>query len=1184
MNWLNFKDNNWQRYRFSLLLFVVAALLLLYFTSDEITLSGNETSRLSLVESLGDRGVFQIDDSMFKTVDKGQIDGNFYSDKPMLYSLYLTGIYGVCRIFGMTFTHSYHDVIYLLNLLGGTLFAFLIMLLFYRRLRWHDHGGRTAAALLSIAGIFSTWIFSYCGIINNHVPAAFFLLLLYLLLDRQRLSPESWHVPVIGLCAGILISIEIPTGFFFTLATILYLLRANPVRWLTTLVEFGLSFAIPLFLMALVGLFVYGSPLPVYMVPGAYNFSGNIHSSDIAGLNRPEAPLLIYGFDILFGARGFFSYMPALLLIVPAIWTKRHSINSLKIFFITAILACSVFYWLMTGDYGGWAYGFRFAIPLIPLLWLWIAEWLLEKISWGWRLLFIFLTVIGLITSLVGAYNPWPSCKVQGRTMLFNTFAVNNYCAAYEYAPGSAWFDLSEKMFNQAQIRSYMLLAFSNTKKLDNEHSQDWPLYLQHRTTVPQQFFRAVLPSWQQLLTTISGAVFAWFTLLGAARLAPWMLGRKRLWLSPLEAIVLLAPPALLLSMIAVFLSYWCSGGLHCLTMAAAAVLLYLCLLLNAGKHRIIFRPIQWHHWSPIVLLVILPLATVLLLLATTMQTPPWSTDVLTYHLYIPLRWLQEQSFFTVPTVFGDSAAAYAPRNWLILSSACLELLPGDAVMEIATITFLALTVAAATLLVKECGGTSRAAQTTAVLVALSPLFLEYGVREQPDLAVTGLLAAGLYWMLKAQARRNRGTTLMAAMCCGLAVGLKTVVLPLVALPVIIILGRELHRRNWGIAVLATGIFLLSGGGWYLYNWVICGNPLFPLNIQLAGWTVFAGVYNSAAVQISEFHAGNICQLGTTVWKEYGAATTLMMLVGWIGWLWLAWRDRRHRYRLLLIGGHAWLWLAIYIWIIPHNLQTRFLFPSLLLALCGLGLWVNYGKRKWLALATAALTGILGMLFCIRRINILTDGCHVFTIFLAILLAIVAITMVMAWQSRNRPRRRTALLLIITILVLALVGAAHRGDELRSKFYQDLTGWEWLAKFNQPQMPATNIAYTGFNRPYLLVGPHLTNRVVYANVQGKVDDDFYRLWQSRPQLYDFYKPGLYRDRPDYQAWLRNLTQLHVQQLVITRQHVVERTYLNCDAEGWPRPEIDWTAAHPELFKLELSSPSVRIFRLRHPLQ
>jgi len=1176
----NSKWNNLRRYRTVVGIFAVAALLLLCCTADEITQSGNETSRLALVEVLGDHGIFTIDNSLFATVDKGRIDGNFYSDKPMLYSLYLTGIYAIGSWFGMTFAAAAHDVIFTLNFFGSTLFAFLIMFLLYRQLRRLDHGGRSLAALLSFAGIFSTWIFSYGGIINNHVPAAFFLLLTYLLLERQRYDDVPWLPPVAGLCAGVLCCLEIPTGFFFTLASLGYLLWEKQPGRGPRLAGFILGWAILPGLMALVSLMAYGSPLPVYLVAGAYDFPGNIHSGGMAGIQRPES-LWRYWYEMLIGGRGLFSYMPALLLIVPALRRRRQLQKECGwCFFAAAAAACVIFYGTMTGDYGGWAYGFRFLIPIIPLLWLWIAEWMMGAITGFWRFFFVLFTVIGIITSAVGAYNPWPACSPK-QPGLFNTFEVNCYCAAYEYAPQSIWFRMAERLTDRTQREAYLPRAFSNMNKQVNNQSKSWPVAWNHRQTVAHRIVSSLLPVWKRILTPLCGAVFAWFVLLSAARLAPWLLGRQRLWLSPVEAVTLLAPPSLLLVILIVLGCKWCGVGIAGWVMMTASILLYLLLRVVLEPYRIVLRPVQWHTWSPLLWLAALPLTIVFLLLAVSLQTPPWSWDVLTYQLYIPLRWIQEQAFITVPTVFGDNAAAYAPRNWFVLAAACLQLLPGDSVMEIATITFLALAAAAAALLVRECGGGNTAAQAAGGMVFLSPLFVEYGMLEQPDLAATALLAAALFWMLRAEARQNRGLALLAALCCGLAVGLKTVMLPLAAVPMAVILVREWKRRKWLTVFGVIGMFLIAGGGWYLYNWYCYGNPLFPLNVKLGNWTVWAGAYGPEAVRAGEFHASGLGMLATRVWKDYGGIMTILMVAGWLGWVVLAWRSPVQRSRCRLIGLHAGLWLIMYIGLIPHNLQTRFLFPSLLLALCGLVLAVEKLGRRWTYLPVA-LTGLAGIVFCAQRIALLSSGNVAAACFHVLLLGLAALALIAAWQVRRENWRWWLLGIMIGLLLIVLTNADAWSKQQRGIFYQRLTGWEWVKQFNRPDDRQSHaVAYTGFNRPYLLAGADLLNRVVYVNVQSGVNDDFYRFWKEFPRVYDFYKPGLYRDRPDYPAWRRNLEQKHIEFLVITHLSPVERSYLAGDADGWPQPEIDWIAAHPAHFSLEASSPAGRVYRLHN---
>ena len=83
----------------------------------------------------------------------------------------------------------------------------------------------------------------------------------------------------------------------------------------------------------------------------------------------------------------------------------------------------------MTNEFGGAAYGFRYLIPLIPVLWYFAGVWLLEQRSkavWGIAAVFILW---GVAASLAGAYAPF-GLAFEGhrsRALLPGTFAV---CAA----------------------------------------------------------------------------------------------------------------------------------------------------------------------------------------------------------------------------------------------------------------------------------------------------------------------------------------------------------------------------------------------------------------------------------------------------------------------------------------------------------------------------------------------------------------------------------------------------------------------------------------------------------------------------------------------------------------------------------------------------------------------------------
>ena len=69
------------RLRF-LIFLIVSTVFALILAKHDVTHAGNETSRYSVVESVLERGTFAIDDSIFKTPDKGQRNGHYYGDNP----------------------------------------------------------------------------------------------------------------------------------------------------------------------------------------------------------------------------------------------------------------------------------------------------------------------------------------------------------------------------------------------------------------------------------------------------------------------------------------------------------------------------------------------------------------------------------------------------------------------------------------------------------------------------------------------------------------------------------------------------------------------------------------------------------------------------------------------------------------------------------------------------------------------------------------------------------------------------------------------------------------------------------------------------------------------------------------------------------------------------------------------
>ena len=395
--------------RLLLLALLAEGALLAGLVHDEITWSGNESTRLATVERLLESGTFAIDGSPIQTVDRVRIGGRFYSDKPLLLTVWLATVaWPLHRALDLSFAADGNLIVWMLTCLGVTSFSLLLTALFAARLRRSGAGAGVALAL-GVAAVLTTWVVTFGTTINNHTPAAALVFALLLLLEREQEQrrPAGLGLPfAAGLLAATVAAIEIPTGAVFAAAAAGVLAARRRRRALPALLAFAGGAALVALAVAAIDLVAYGHALPAYLVPGAFDFPGNIHTTAAAGLHRPES-VPRYLFALTFGERGVFLHQPALLLAFAFLWSERRRLGSVEIASALAVCVLVAFYATRTGDLGGWAYGFRFLVPVIPVLFWWASRWMLAggRVR---RLAFAGLAVAGLATSWIGTWNPWP--------------------------------------------------------------------------------------------------------------------------------------------------------------------------------------------------------------------------------------------------------------------------------------------------------------------------------------------------------------------------------------------------------------------------------------------------------------------------------------------------------------------------------------------------------------------------------------------------------------------------------------------------------------------------------------------------------------------------------------------------------------------------------------------------------
>ncbi len=681
-------------------------------------------------------------------------------------------------------------------------------------------------------------------------------------------------------------------------------------------------------------------------------------------------------------------------------------------------------------------------------------------------------------------------------------------------------------------------------------------------------------------------AVAVWMTALAARRLASRFLPAPE---APGEGLLRTLLLAVLMTVSSVAVLGF-TGGLNTAALPVVAVLLYsTCrwLLPAPARQASLLPESAAVRWPAILTMVLVGLDLIAYLPAS-----PVDWDAVTYHLYLPARWLQEGRIFHLPTVFGDNAAAFAPQNGALYFAWQMALSGRDALTNVSQLPCLAFLGLALYRVCRLLGtGSAPAALAALTLPWLAPV-RRWTYSANVDVLMIAFAFGALYWMLLYRHRPERSTIVACGLASGLAAGTKTLGLPLVALQAVPLVWFAVGRRRFADLAFYFGCAFVAGGWWYVLNLWRYGNPLFPVKLSL-GLFELPGAYRTDAIRAGEFHLATTAEVAASVLGQYGATTCLLAVIGLLA---LAWRslcrvapEARKRNTdvapVLLLQALAWgLFFAA---VVPHNGQARFLMPTLLAGLTGWALLLERAHRRspaaanlaWLAGISAASAASLpwrGWGFSIAALD--RAGVDAGRWILTAALCGGAL----AWACCLRRRLGRAWVAAGWLLATAVVtlGTLH-ADTARPVWFAaaDYRAWaEGYLPFNRAGQPPARIAYTGANLPYALAGAGWRHHVVYVDTQGEQGDGFYQHWSRERRDYAYHKPGLYRGRDNVELWLRRLEELRIDIVVIFRLHRAERRYIRSTPEGFP-VEQAWVRRRPERFETIFTGRAAEIYRL-----
>jgi hypothetical protein len=245
-------------------------------------------------------------------------------------------------------------------------------------------------------------------------------------------------------------------------------------------------------------------------------------------------------------------------------------------------------------------------------------------------------------------------------------------------------------------------------------------------------------------------------------------------------------------------------------------------------------------------------LALVLDLLGAT--APPTSVDALGYHLALPQHWLRIGS---IDDPFWNYAAFY-PLGIEMLFAQGLALAGASAASAIDGI--LAVLAALSTYgLARELGSNRVSAGVLgAALFVLQGTFTWNATSTFVDMGLTLFVLLAVWHAVRYAKQPARGTSLLVGALCGAAVAAKYVgpVLAIFVLAGVVAVAAQ-RRRPWD-AVTACAAAAL-GCCFYIRNWIVTGNPVYPLLFGGERFTPFFQSYLDGSQKYSYpgTHGGN---------------------------------------------------------------------------------------------------------------------------------------------------------------------------------------------------------------------------------------------------------------------------------------------------------------------------------------
>ena len=567
--------------------------------------------------------------------------------------------------------------------------------------------------------------------------------------------------------------------------------------------------------------------------------------------------------------------------------------------------------------------------------------------------------------------------------------------------------------------------------------------------------------------------------------------------------------------------------------------------------------------------------------IAINLVNPPFGWDSLNYHFSFPVEWMKHENLANPITINDDLGPSYYPINGSLIYLWGMYPLKNAFMADLGQIPFFVISFIALYGICRKFNISREYSFYAAGLFTITPNYFKQMEIAYVDVMISAWFLSGCYFLLSAYRKARLKDAALFSLSLGFLIGTKTIALPYAAVLILIfslVLFKQLRilspRRLSFYFLLAVGLIMISGGYGYLRNFFQTGNPLYPLNVEFLGKTVFKGIFDKSAYTA---HVDNSAYaLSKILFSEgLGGGLIVFVIPAFFVFVFNVFKKRItvERFFVFLLPI-----ILYFIWRYAIPLANlRYLYPALALGFV-IPFMLLSEKKPFITIVRV----LVALCFLASSAEIATRLELVSSLLLSAIL-FFSFKPVYSFLNNLKIKGWLAIFMLLT-LSLSLLNIDYRKNEYRryismvkySGFWpQAVQAWAWLNN----NTVGNNIAYVGRPVSFPLYGTDFKNNVYYVSV-NKTDpamahyfpNSRYRWGADFMELHqNLEAEGNYREHPDYAQWLANLKKRKTDYLFVYSLHQTKEI-------AFPIEGI-WAKDNPNHFVLTFSNPTIRIYKI-----